>query len=68
VSSAAELADAVRALELPAGDGFAWCAGEAGDSKTVRQILVAEKGLASHAVRASAYWKRGAIAHHENLD
>ena len=68
VATSSELSDAVRALQLPPGEGFAWCAGEAAASAAVRQILVAEKGLASHAVRASAYWKRGAVAHHENLE
>lgn len=68
VAGSGELTDAVRALQLPPGDGFAWCASEAAASAAVRQILVAEKGLASHAIRASAYWKRGAVAHHENLE
>jgi NADPH-dependent ferric siderophore reductase len=59
---------AVRALELPAGEGYAWCAGEAGAMATLRRVLVDEKGHDRHAIRAAAYWKRGAIAHHENLE
>ena len=61
------LIDAVRALELPAGEGYAWCAGEAATMNTVRRVLVEEKGHDRHAIRAAAYWKRGATAHHENL-
>ncbi len=62
------LLDAVRAFDLPAGDGYAWCAGEAATMATLRRVLVDEKGHDRHAIRAAAYWKRGAVAHHENLD
>ncbi|CAN5278543.1 siderophore-interacting protein [soil metagenome] len=62
------LIDAVRALELPAGEGYAWCAGEAATMATLRRVLVEEKGHDRHAIRAAAYWKRGAIAHHENIE
>ena len=62
------LVDAVRALQLPAGEGYAWCAGEAGEMAALRRVLVEEKGHGRHAIRAAAYWKRGAIAHHENLE
>jgi NADPH-dependent ferric siderophore reductase len=64
----AELIAALRALALPAGEGYAWCAGEAGTMAALRKILVDEKGHDRHAIRAAAYWKRGAIAHHENLE
>ena len=62
------LIDAVRATDLPAGDGYAWCAGEAGAMARLRRVLVDGKGHDRHAIRAAAYWKRGAEAHHENLD
>ncbi len=62
------LVDAVRALDLPAGDGYAWCAGEAAAMAALRRVLVDEKGHDRHAIRAAAYWKRGAVAHHENLE
>jgi NADPH-dependent ferric siderophore reductase len=67
-NDATELIDMVRALELPAGEGYAWCAGEAGAMAALRRVLVEEKGHPRHAIRAAAYWKRGAIAHHENLE
>ena len=67
VATDAELLAAVRALMLPAGEGYAWCAGEAAAMATLRRVLVDEKGHDRHAIRAAAYWKRGAIAHHENL-
>lgn len=62
------LVDAVRAFELPEGEGYAWCAGEAAEMAAVRRILVDEKGHDRHAIRAAAYWKRGAVGHHENLE
>ena len=68
VDSAAALIAAVRALDLPAGEGYAWCAGEAATMATLRRVLVDEKGHDRHAIRAAAYWKRGASAHHENLE
>lgn len=59
---------AARALTLPEGDGYAWCAGEASTMKTLRAVLVDEKGHDRHAIRASAYWKRGASDHHEAIE
>lgn len=68
VTQAEKLIKAARALTLPVGDGYAWCAGEASAMASLRDVLVEEKGMDRHAVRAAAYWKRGAIAHHDNLE
>ena len=68
LDSDAALLAAIRDLALPAGDGYAWCAGEAGTMTELRRTLVDDKGHDRHAIRAAAYWKRGAIAHHENLE
>jgi NADPH-dependent ferric siderophore reductase len=59
---------AVRSLELPKGDGYAWCAGESKVMAELRRVLVQEKGHDGKAIRAAAYWKQGAAAHHENLE
>jgi NADPH-dependent ferric siderophore reductase len=67
VDSPEALIDSVRTLNLPSCESYAWCAGEARTMAALRRILVEEKGLDRHAVRAAAYWKRGAAAHHENL-
>lgn len=67
VATDGELLDAVRALTLPDGDGYAWCAGEAAVTAALRNVLVEEKGHPRESIRAAAYWKRGAIGHHENL-
>jgi NADPH-dependent ferric siderophore reductase len=61
-----ELVAAVRALEFPEGEGFVWCAGEAGMAAQVRDILQ-QKNFPREASRISAYWKKGAADHHENL-
>jgi NADPH-dependent ferric siderophore reductase len=66
-STPAGLIDSVRQLALPPGEGYAWCAAEAGVAAAVRRELVEEKGHDRHAIRAAAYWKQGAAAHHENL-
>ncbi len=68
VDDGAALLAAARALDLPAGEGYAWCAGEAALMAALRRVLVDEKGHDRHAIRAAAYWKQGAIAHHENLE
>jgi NADPH-dependent ferric siderophore reductase len=59
---------ALRAMALPPGEGYVWAAGEAAEMAEVRRILVDEKGHDKRAIRAAAYWKRGATAHHENLE
>jgi NADPH-dependent ferric siderophore reductase len=68
VADAPSLLAAVRALALPEGEGYAWCAGEAATTATLRRIRVDEKGHDRHAIRAAAYWKQGAVAHHENIE
>jgi NADPH-dependent ferric siderophore reductase len=63
-----QLLEALRAVVLPGcGSGFAWGGGEAALMAQVRQILL-EKQVPRQRMRVSAYWKRGAIAHHEQLD
>ena len=68
VASDDEMLAAARALALPPGEGYAWCAGEARTMAALRAILVQEKGHPATAIRAAEYWKRGASAHHENLE
>jgi NADPH-dependent ferric siderophore reductase len=58
----------VRALTLPAGEGFAWAAGESATILAVREVLIDELGLDRHQVRAAAYWKRGEAGHHGKIE
>jgi NADPH-dependent ferric siderophore reductase len=62
-----ELLDAIRALQLPAGDGFFWFAGEASVAAQVRDAVFVDKAHPRDAARISAYWKQGANGHHEDL-
>ena len=68
VASDEELVSALRSLALPAGAGFSWAAGEAASMARVRRVLVEEKQQPREAMRVAAYWKRGASAHHEDLE
>nr|WP_315259535.1 siderophore-interacting protein [uncultured Duganella sp.] len=62
-----ELLAAIRALQLPAGEGFFWFAGEAAVAAQVRDAVFTDKGHPRDASRISAYWKQGASGHHEDL-
>ena len=66
VADAPALVAALRNLALPAGEGFAWCAGEAATMAQLRDLLLA-KGQPKAAMRVSAYWKRGASDFHAEL-
>ncbi|GAB3245566.1 siderophore-interacting protein [Chitinimonas naiadis] len=64
----ASLEEAVRDLILPAGEGYIWAAGELTAIQAVRKHLVEDRAIAKSRIRASSYWKHGAIATHETLD
>lgn len=66
-ASSDEWLAALRALRLPDGAGYAWCAGEASVMAETRQILLTEKGLRREDLKVAAYWKQGAANHHETL-
>jgi NADPH-dependent ferric siderophore reductase len=57
---------AVRAFALPPGEGYVWAAGEGSTMAELRRILVDDKGHDKRAIRAAAYWKRGASGHHDD--
>ena len=67
VDSADALVAALRAWEVPAGQGMAWGGGEAQAMVRVRQVLN-EKGVPRERTRVSAYWKQGVADHHETLE
>lgn len=62
------LDDALRAVTLPKGEGYAWVACESLTAKRLRHILVEERGHPKGWVRASGYWRRGAVAVHDNFN
>lgn len=63
-----QLAEAVRQLALPPGEGYAWAAGETHAIRAVRQHLVMERGMDKTRIRAAGYWRRGSAAAHESID
>jgi NADPH-dependent ferric siderophore reductase len=66
--SQGSLLDALRALPLPAGETYYWAAGESAAMRAVHQHLVQERGVDKKRVRASSYWRRGAVAVHETIE
>lgn len=61
------LDEAVADLALPAGDGFAWVAGEAAMARRIRTHLIDGRGLEKAWVKAAAYWRIGDVGKHEVL-
>ncbi|WP_348752896.1 siderophore-interacting protein [uncultured Aquincola sp.] len=61
------LLQALQAQPLPAGEGFAWAAGEAATMAQVRDLLLGERGHPKEAARISAYWRAGSSSFHEDL-
>lgn len=55
---------ALRTLPLPAGSGYAWCAGEAQAIAMARRILLEERGHPRADAKIAAYWKRGEADFH----
>jgi NADPH-dependent ferric siderophore reductase len=68
VASDDDLLSTLRTLPWPAGDGYAWCAGEASTMARVRELLLRDKAHPKEAMRVAAYWKRGAADFHETLE
>ncbi|MBM3115018.1 siderophore-interacting protein [Jeongeupia naejangsanensis] len=62
------LEGAVRALALPAGEGYVWAAAELSVIGAIRKVLVDEHGINKKRIRAASYWKHGAVAHHSALE
>ena len=68
VDSGEAMVQALRRLELPAGEGYAWCAGEAAVMARLRSVLLAEKQHPKEAMKVAVYWKPGASDFHETLE
>ncbi|CAN6484065.1 unnamed protein product [Victoria cruziana] len=66
-STPQEWLDAVRALALPACEGYVWCAGEASVMAQMRDVLLVEKKHPKDNLKVAAYWKKGSADFHENL-
>ena len=60
------LARGLASLKLPNGDYYAWVACESLTAKALRAQLIANHGANPKRIRAAGYWRRGAVAVHEN--
>ncbi len=67
-AAASPLLETLRALKLPDGDFHAWVGCESSAAKALRAHLVGERGAHPKWIRASGYWRRGAIATHDTHD
>jgi NADPH-dependent ferric siderophore reductase len=61
------VARAVAALNIPPGTGYVWVACESNVARHLRSQLLA-RGLDKQWLKASGYWKLGAINTHERID
>ena len=68
VENGEAMEQALRQLALPAGEGYAWCAGEAAVMARLRDVLLAEKKHPKEAMKVGVYWKPGALDFHETLE
>ena len=60
------LSRGLASLKLPKGDYYAWVACESLTAKALRAQLIANHGANPKWIRAAGYWRRGAVAIHEN--
>jgi NADPH-dependent ferric siderophore reductase len=58
----------LRTLKLPSGDFYAWAACDSPTAKALRAQLIAENGANPKYMRCAGYWRRGAVAVHENIN
>jgi NADPH-dependent ferric siderophore reductase len=61
------MSQALRTVELPTGDYFAWVACESTAAKALRTQLLTEHGAKAQWTRAAGYWRRGVADVHDNL-
>lgn len=57
---------ALRTLELPPGEGYVWCAGEAHAIAQARSIVLSEKQHPLELCKLAAYWRQGEAGYHEH--
>lgn len=58
---------ALHHLKRPDGEGFVWCAGEAGLMARAREVVLNHHAVPRTHTRLSAYWKQGTSSFHEDL-
>lgn len=64
-STGARLVEAVCALPLPSGTGYAFVAGEASASTAIRDHLIEARGFDPELIKAASYWRQGEADHYD---
>lgn len=62
------LLNALRKLELPTSECFAWIAAESLVARALRKHLIEERGFDKRWVKAAGYWRRGATGAHDRIE
>jgi NADPH-dependent ferric siderophore reductase len=62
------LSRTLKTMKLPSGDYYAWVACESAIAKALRKQLIENNGANPKWMRAAAYWRRGDVAVHENIN
>ncbi len=62
------LEDALRALQLPEGDTYAWIGAELETARRLRRHLAEEEGFAREQIRAAGYWRLGLVGEYVVVD
>jgi NADPH-dependent ferric siderophore reductase len=55
-------------VDLPAIGCYAWVAAESLVARAVRRLLVEERGVDKHWVKAAGYWRRGVVGAHDRIE
>ena len=62
------LLNALKQIELPTSECFAWVAAESLVARALRKHLVEERGFDKGWVKAAGYWRRGAVGSHDRIE
>lgn len=66
-TAASQLIDALRGIQFPTSQCFAWVATESKVARALRRYLTDERGIDKHWVKAAGYWQRGATGVHDHI-
>jgi NADPH-dependent ferric siderophore reductase len=62
------LAEVVRGIDWPEGDGYFWMAGESSQMRAIRKLLMRERRLPKAAYHVMGYWRAVTARRHRVVD